>query len=1848
MTAYNNSNNMSTQEIKEVLINTFKRSAEKSVQDASYDKTILATIQFCTDATIGQYKIKYQNGYYTAYSRDTLTTYMNNALVYVLVPGNDMNNRLFITGAASNDSSQRTYATYLEGDQAYSVDGSNYISLNGEQDINLSSYWGAPNTYRKTLWSANPSPGAINLLNINSQANEYLKTATAIRVGASFKTTLDDSRKISGDYGVIVTFKYKNASTGDIYYKNFKLDTFHMNGNPFNFNVYMPQYDYWQVDQTDFVGIDKIEEYVVGFPQGEDPGQLFRDIYIKDISLYKAVKLYDTNNDKYRVEVQSDDNFDFFIRTNDDIDVYKPEIVCRATLKVNGNPVQSSSNQNVQYYWAKEDVTVDSINHPKYNKYTGKGWYCLNTGNKITYDAASATKEDLKNYTILQSDTSVGGQAIEWNYNMPDISILRSLCKGKITRIKCVVFYENQIISSEIKEVLNREGYYILLHSKDGKVQSYNGLGGFTLTAGVFQDIGGTAPRSRTLNNNINYHWVEIDEKGIEKPLPSTLIDDILINNLEWDQEQDNETLSDEEIADYLAANPNVVLCRERYNYYHDRYTQLYENPQSDAIQIQRAKERSETIISVKTTNIKHMYTMDNDNSSYYILGPSSVSARYANEELKDYRSAEIINTHPYYYGTQLYTEQVVNTLYNLPAYKIGNKATYKVTAILTENNVSQPIGTAEITLINSSGASLDYSLEITNGTQGFMYNEGGLSPDILIKPLFFKLYDKAGALLFDSEYPENTSSTINITSLNPIWRFYDTPYSLIKTGYKGSTMCSVSATDATVLEVTNASNLVYSLASEYDINKKENSNIELKVTYNDAVVMATTHFTFVKQGDLGTNGTNMLLDIDDNVYNQYKSNILSEKKWSDFSTVEGGRTITKHYQPSQRHLGNTYLFATMAYNANGEPQLSTNTCRYVNLKFAAGAMNIDGSPTGVNGSATTTLYGYWYQDGQMSVIDSSSVWSSEIIKGAYKGVKYYLKPSFNIINTTGQYTQLRIPYMTDNENQVEMTYKPTLITDYTIEGITYDKKIANNIIRVASSKTLGEDTSIQRFNYGYYAIPYFYFNFTGSEPMPAGFDPARHIVITGGFDQIVYDSAGENPSYNKQEPFTFFIFDEEGRNITQEVVDGIATGKTNIYWSHSDGLQPINSISSTEEIQTYASFSDNENLYKKYCRYNNKVYVCNTSYTKGQLIEIKDADDQIINTYQPGSFVTPYWEEVVQLNESIQKFSVRPYNKYDMVAQKDLFNSWISVNITYVKSENQVYNAEALIPINILCNKYGSTEINNWDGKKTIIDDAYMISSKIAAGVKNNDNTFTGITLGTNFYPDNDERKNEIGLFGYGTPNTNDPESWARTMFIDAQTGRAIFGPTGSTQIVLDPRVPTTSRRVWSRLAGWYFDRDLLYKPIGEGNNLTFNELSQGDDVDPPNTGQGSAGMYIPWEDEVTDDTRFLWASNTNINYSNFMSRTPNFYLTYGGHVHCSDLDAVGSIVATSGSFGTSVNRVDINIWKGSEHYILWNKNFWIKDTGGTGTDDVAACVKGKIMAKSGQIGNVSDDADGNSAGTLFIEYNWYPWHLPADNEPWNSTYMYLDTSQGMSQKYALYNKNFYVTNTGEAFFNGKLFTETGRIGNWVINRNYLGSVNGNVRLAPDRLTIGAFSADENGNLQGQQWYIRSDGTASFQNNGNTFVGRSFSTPSGSTFGDDGLRLAVGEKFYIGDTYLTAGPNGFVFYGGIVVWEDSRFHKTVTFDKNIFLGGSTGGIDISKEKISFSGTGGTYNIYQSGNADLNAVTVKSLSINGTSLDDYITEKVRQYTTGRYVTGVTGRSESGSNPITHLNVIKEQ
>ena len=1807
-----NSKYMSVPEIKETLINTFKRSAEKTVNDAEYDKTILATIQYCSDATIGQYKIKYQNGYFTAYSKDLSYIYSNGTSVYVLVPRNNMNNRMFITGLATNDNSQKSYVTNLEGDQKFMIQSPNLIT-NINENIDMLSYWEAPGVYRKVLYDAN---NQSNIISIHSLLNDYIvKSGGYIRIGANFKTAIEDKSRKYGDYGIRVGLKFTDGV------KYYSLNTFNMIGTPFDFSVYMPQYDYWEIDVNKFERIESIVEYMAGFPAGTALDPDYRDILIKDISFQTAEKVYDTNNDKYVVEIIAPQGTFFDADAAD-----HATLPLEGKLKVDGNYIMDGT-QNVECYWAKEDNSIDSVNHPKYNKYTGQGWYCLNEAEIKSYTDSIQTAEQLKdtNYTIAADEQGEIGQLIAWK-STNNINLSKTFCLGRTTRIKCVMVYQNTPIS-RIIEITNTTGYYLVFNSSANTTDFYNGKGFTTLTAGLFQDSSGGLNTSGTLQ--ATYKWVEIDETGLEKSLPETTPASILLSYSEWDHTQDNENIAD--VSAYLNTHPQAELCIERYNYYNTQYQYYLQSHPSDSRKT-ICLERKDDALTKKELDILHMYVADNQNDiGAYILGPSAVTGVYTNQNMQDYRSAEITDVTHYYYGTQQYITYAThqNTLYNLNIKNIGNQSSYKVTAYIDGNAIE----TKSITLTNKDGIGLNYDLQIINGKQGFMYSVGGKSPTtasgsdnpIIIKPLTFKLYDQQGDLIYDSEDPDNEEWDTNITELQPVWSFFNTKTSLIKTSYT----TPIDPQDSRRILVYNEGKLVYNIADDFDVNKKENSNIRLEVKYKGEVIIAETNFTFAKQGDLGTNGTNMILDIDDNSYENYRSDVLSAAQWSLFNTDSGEQV----YGPTQRHLNNAYLYATKCYDNNGEEATRVNSVRYVNLQFADSAranVDYDGG-IGVNGSRTATLSGTWEENGEVSAIDATSKWSTEIETGRANGTNYTMTPSFTLNPSTSATTTLTIAYQSDSPLYA---YKPTMISDYISQGVQ-SIRVANNIVRVMAGKEVSTQIDpktgepITRYNYGYYAIPYYYFN-SGSDT-PQYLDPARHIVIVGGYDQVVYDSAGLNPEYNKQQPFTFYMFDEDGNDITEEVLAGVGSGKSEITWTHSPGFGG-NTLATTSSIIAFADIPSDKQLYGMYCRYNGNVYKCINSHTKDSV------DNQ---------FVAANWQQESELHITLQQYRLVPNSTYESLAASSLFNSWVSLYIYYKKTNDKAYEAEVLIPINVLCNKYGSEIINGWDGKKTVVSDAYMISNKVAAGVKNADNTFTGITIGETFYKDG-SRGADIGLFGYGhTDGTgDDPTSWARTCFIDANTGLAMFGPQGGSQIILNPRKIDSNRsninHCWSRIGGWYFNPDYLYKPLGEGDtqgapyeDITVNA---GADITPLQRSaqgfKGSGGMYIPYYNNVSANDVFIWASSAdaggaNVDYNN--KQNAQFRVTWGGKLYAASAEIEGKIQANEGWFGNNSNHcLRINYTDprdSSKNYILYNKNFWVRNDTGLGNNDITVYMDGKIMAREGQIGSVNENATpDSSSSTLFIEYSYYPRYLPADNQAWDTSLVW-DTTQGMTKKYALVHKNFSIDNSGEVYFNGKLYTKSGRIGEWVIDNTKLKSVDGTVEISPSRIKLGVFTALASGALSGTNWYIHADGTASFTGNGNTFCAENITMT-----GTGALRIPSGSRMYIGDAddyYISAISEGAGLKGQFVVQDEllinssakiqfgSNTYGAMYLDKNgVHMNTANGNFNYDANSGSLScygincSNGGTIN------GTLNLSDGINIFINGTALPTYITSVV--------------------------------
>lgn len=147
---------------------------------------------------------------------------------------------------------------------------------------------------------------------------------------------------------------------------------------------------------------------------------------------------------------------------------------------------------------------------------------------------------------------------------------------------------------------------------------------------------------------------------------------------------------------------------------------------------------------------------------------------------------------------------------------------------------------------------------------------------------------------------------------------------------------------------------------------------------------------------------------------------------------------------------------------------------------------------------------------------------------------------------------------------------------------------------------------------------------------------------------------------------------------------------------------------------------------------------------------------------------------------------------------------------------DNAILEHELIVPFHMSLNTYGLASLNAWDGSSVEIneDEGYVLAPQIGAGVKHTeDNTFTGVLMGTEKTYDDAEGEEEIGLLGYSHGK--------RSIFLDATTGNATFGLPEND--AADTSNPLTEGRIELRPGGtssiskWNFDARSFYRVATE-----------------------------------------------------------------------------------------------------------------------------------------------------------------------------------------------------------------------------------------------------------------------------------------------------------------------------------------------------------------------------------------------------------------------------------------------
>lgn len=454
-------------------------------------------------------------------------------------------------------------------------------------------------------------------------------------------------------------------------------------------------------------------------------------------------------------------------------------------------------------------------------------------------------------------------------------------------------------------------------------------------------------------------------------------------------------------------------------------------------------------------------------------------------------------------------------------------------------------------------------------------------------------------------------------------------------------------------------------------------------------------------------------------------------------------------------------------------------------------------------------------------------------------------------------------------------------------------------------------------------------------------------------------------------------------------------------------------------------------------------------------------------------------------------------------------------------------------IPIHFYLNRYGLSQLNDWDGNSISIDEdgGFILSPQMGAGKKNDLNQFTGVLMGK--VQESNKTQSETGLFGY-----HDGE---RSFTLDAEDGHAIFGQ-GQGSLAIDPSagkallysgdywknytekglpqnynssnksgsgflIDLSSARMESGSGGFTLDGSNGYVTIQHGGtiggwNVGDNELSSRD---------RKIGLHS-WDNQNdTDSTWAIWSGNGN------------FVVNYGGH-----------LTATTATIGSGTNKITIGRSAGSDSYSALysgshnqlsstNSGFYLGTDGLSIGSNFSVTSSGALTAKSGTIAGWTIGSNNFRNGKTGYASG-------------NGTGVYLGTDGiGLGD-------NFSVSS------GGYLTARSGKIGNWTISgdsltgtgitlnpnsgitlgstfsvssNGYLTSLSGTIggwAIGTNTLTAGSMTLNSDGSMSGPGWSISAGGKATF--NDVSITGGSIDV-GGSTFSNNGgSTLASGTRY--------------------------------------------------------------------------------------------------------------------------------
>lgn len=277
---------------------------------------------------------------------------------------------------------------------------------------------------------------------------------------------------------------------------------------------------------------------------------------------------------------------------------------------------------------------------------------------------------------------------------------------------------------------------------------------------------------------------------------------------------------------------------------YRKTFTLTNQSYQNFEIKIVHNKDTNALIRSVKDLELSCYLNSVESNSTYkYYWGlETNRISIFKNSEVKKFLNCKIINE-----SIKQKNKKITNIV--LDKLEDDNYIIFYCTVKKVDEGKEKTLGTASIFFSLSDAVLNDYTLELVNGSKVFQYDEfgnppttsGTFSPD----PLFIKLIDNKTGSEIDLDH-EILSGNLTIE-----WVYTSSDDSLLVTSANPEDNYLSDSPDGQNYKVLN-----YTLKGPYTNKNLNNNSVTVNVTFNNLLYTKTTNFTFIAQGDSGTNGT--------------------------------------------------------------------------------------------------------------------------------------------------------------------------------------------------------------------------------------------------------------------------------------------------------------------------------------------------------------------------------------------------------------------------------------------------------------------------------------------------------------------------------------------------------------------------------------------------------------------------------------------------------------------------------------------------------------------------------------------------------------------------------------------------------------------------------------------------------------------------------------------------------------------------------------------------------------------------------------------------------------------------------